>query len=58
MSDMNTISESMREGIASNTPSSDALVFFRGNGHGGLQVPIIEMLQSWLGKNMVPDGGK
>jgi hypothetical protein len=27
-------------------------------GHGGLQVPIIEMLQSWLGKNMVPDGGK
>src|SRR6266496_6095859 len=32
MSDMNTISESMKEGITPNAPSSDALVFFGATG--------------------------
>ena len=57
MSDMNTISEPVKEGIASNTPSSDALVFFGATGdlahkkifpalqalakRGNLDVPVI-----------------
>ena len=57
MSDMNTISEPMKEGIASNTPSSDALVFFGATGdlahkkifpalqalakRGNLEIPVI-----------------
>ena len=32
MNDMNTISEPMKEGIALNTPSADALVFFGATG--------------------------
>ena len=32
MSDMNTISEPMKEGIAPNAPSADALVFFGATG--------------------------